>query len=455
MIIHLHPKATLSITEGELIFRNLQYTLSWKNEFPAETTRLLRQLGEGGVDEEMAFDSEIDLSGYYYLLLNLQERCFLSYSAMENGGTLFATLNPLSSSFKYQIRQIGYKELLKLSSFALLRRKEGRMILETPLSAAEIVLVHKEAVSLIHALSQETTLAELEKEFPHLSLSVIRNFIHLLAMAEGLAKDEQIPPLVQWEFHDLYFHTRSRMGRHLNPFGGTCRFIGKIEPPPVFKPPLSTKTIPLYRPDIEFLKVHDIPFTAVLESRKSIRGQQDIMKAEQLGEFLYRSARVKEVFNNGVWDLTKRPSPCGGAIHELEIYPLIYRCEGIPFALYHYDPLNHCLEEVAKEGLDQILECAWNFTNKESYPQVVIVITARFLRPSWKYETGAYSVIMKDVGALYQTMYLVATAMKIHPCAFGDWNADLFSEIIGTNYYEESLVGQFRLGGVERSQNLS
>ena len=50
---------------------------------------------------------------------------------------------------------------------------------------------------------------------------------------------------------------------------------------------------------------------------------------------------------------------------------------------------------------------------------ILLVLTARFQRVSWKYELIAYATILKGVGVLYQTMYLVATAMRLAPCAIG------------------------------------
>ena len=58
----------------------------------------------------------------------------------------------------------------------------------------------------------------------------------------------------------------------------------------------------------------------------------------------------------------------------------------------------------------------------------------------------AYGATLKHVGVLYQTMYLVATAMDLAPCAVGCGNADLFARAAGTDYYAETSVGEFLLG---------
>ena len=45
-------------------------------------------------------------------------------------------------------------------------------------------------------------------------------------------------------------------------------------------------------------------------------------------------------------------------------------------------------------------------------PQIAITITARFGRVAWKYSSLAYSLILKDVGVLLQTLYLMATGVQ-------------------------------------------
>jgi SagB-type dehydrogenase family enzyme len=65
---------------------------------------------------------------------------------------------------------------------------------------------------------------------------------------------------------------------------------------------------------------------------------------------------------------------------------------------------------------------------------------------SWKYESVAYSVLLKNEGALYQTMYLVATAMGLAPCALGGGDSDLFARAAGLDYYAETSVREFLLG---------
>ncbi len=116
--------------------------------------------------------------------------------------------------------------------------------------------------------------------------------------------------------------------------------------------------------------------------------------------------------------------------------------------MYHYDPWQHELEKLSTrtsevEGLLKYCSAA---AGLKELPPVSLHITARFQRVAWKYQSIAYSVILKDVGALYQTLYLVATAMDLAPTAIGSGPAKLLCRMAGLNYLEESAVGEFILG---------
>ena len=79
-------------------------------------------------------------------------------------------------------------------------------------------------------------------------------------------------------------------------------------------------------------------------------------------------------------------------------------------------------------------------------PQVLITIAARFARVSWKYSAIAYKLILKDVGVLMQTFYLMITDMKLGGCAIGITNIDLFAKMTGIPFHVEGPVGQFAIG---------
>jgi SagB-type dehydrogenase family enzyme len=85
-------------------------------------------------------------------------------------------------------------------------------------------------------------------------------------------------------------------------------------------------------------------------------------------------------------------------------------------------------------------------------PQILVTIAARFSRISWKYSSLAYSLILKDVGVLIQTFYMMATDMGLGGCAIGTNNIDLFAKMTGVEFHVEGPVGQFAIGRGTREQ---
>lgn len=404
----------------------------------------------------LATDGINGLARFNKLLGHLSGRAMVCHTLCVDGNLLI-TITPLTIYYRFDPTALKPDARYVLSRFAHCRREQDHMLLESPLGFAQIKLHDQQASNMLALLSQPQTVHDVtaalgapDDELARQFLTVLHNAQALSEVGEdGASAEENDPALAQWEFHDLLFHSRSRLGRHNNPFGKAYLFEDKIEPLPAIKAPMSGEIIPLYKPDLEAIKAADPPFTQVLENRRSIRSHADEpITAQQLGEFLYRAARVQMSYDDEKGGVTFRPYPGGGALHSLEIYPVIDRCDGIASGLYHYNPLEHHLCKVTDPNwhVNTLLEMAWHMIAQLSRPQVLLVIAARFQRVQWKYASIAYSVILKDLGGLYQTMYLVAEAMGLAPCALGGGHSDLFAQAANLNYYAETSVGGFVLG---------
>src|SRR5208282_6363902 len=101
---------------------------------------------------------------------------------------------------------------------------------------------------------------------------------------------------------------------------------------------------------------------------------------------------------------------------------------------------------VAANELEALLTGAKYAMGAPAAPQILVTIAARFGRISWKYSSIAYSLILKDVGVLMQTLYLMATDMELGGCAIGFTNIDLFAKMTGIDFHVEGPVGQFAIG---------
>lgn len=373
------------------------------------------------------------------------------------GGKL-ATLMPTSSTYQWRSDEPDVNTRYVISRFAYLRRHGEQFIFTSPLAPAIVMLHDWRAIALLHTLARPCGAEELCRVVEDIPDTSVVMFVRLLLGCHILSSvgddgrpKEETSTLTQWDFHDLLFHVSSRLGKQHTPYGATFRFLGKIDPLPAVKPPMSADAISLYRPNLQALKDNDLPFTRVLEERRSIRiyNEQPIT-AVQLGEFLFRTARIRSlaVTAQAEYERSDRPYPSAGACYELELYVVVNACEGLSSGLYHYDPQEHQIHRLADRTreAETLLGEADSAAGQQGRPQVLLILAARFQRVAWKYEAMAYAAILKDVGVLYQTMYLVATAMGLAGCALGGGNSDLFAVAAGTDYYVETSVGEFMLG---------
>jgi SagB-type dehydrogenase family enzyme len=427
---------------------------------PGIVAALERLAEDPGAEEDAladlvaARDGERALMTLGLLLRRIERGGWLERSRYgADGERALATLQPIGHQLAPVLVALDPEAPIALSRFAYLRAYDGLVVLETPTASLRVVLHEPRLASLVAALALPRTPSALEALATGLdedgaSLGGVLALLHRagLLVAPG-AEDERA--LAQWAFADLLFHARSRIGRHLGGYGGTYPLAERFEALEPVRAPWEPG-LELPRADLDALAAGDPPLSAVLESRRSLRRHDDEapISLEQLGAFLYRVGRNRAVFEDGRQELLSRPYPAGGALYELEFYPLVHRCTGIEPGLYHYDPARHALGSVAPAGprTRLLLEYAQRTGVMESPPQVVLLIAARFGRIMWKYESMAYAAILKHVGVLYQTMYLVATAMGLAPCGLGGGHSDAFGLATGLSFYEETTVGEFLLG---------
>ncbi len=446
-------------SERSLIISNAD-SRTFLRQPPAVQTALL-QLAHPGEQERLLTESIRSAAGsaalahWYYHLQQLARRGWLQISAGTREERL-ATLVPTSASFVFTpTPRLSHRPFV-LSRFSYLHRDGPQLVLESPLAFCRIVLQHSRAAALVQALARPTTVAELGEA----------SLLGLLAAAgmvaevgdDGKTDEEKNPALQCWEFHDLLFHARSRLTRHHAPVGATYRFAGVLEPPPALKPPSAAEWIELFRPDLEQLRCTDPPLAEVQERRCSIREYAgEPITARQLGEFLFRIARVKD---QREWDVstpagpirmqgTTRPYPAGGGLYELEMYVVVNACQGLEAGLYHYDPLAHRLGRLACRATELetlLFDAARAAGIAPGSLQVLFILSSRLPRLAWKYSSLAYALTLKHVGVVYQTMYLAATAMGLAPCALGGGDSDLFAHAAQVDCTEETSVGEFLLG---------
>ncbi len=337
-----------------------------------------------------------------------------------------------------------------LDRLAYLRADAGAMVLESPRAFTRITLLEPSVAGFVASLATPATMEELRKASP-LGDESTRDLIDLL-VGDGFVIE--LPPdaddlgnaWTEWSFHDALFHSRSRSGRHGYPYGATYSREGHREPLPAVRERPPGRIVELATAETD--PAAGPRFGSVLEARQSWRNPgPEPLHCDDLGEFLWRSARVRGRRGTEHEEVSNRPYPGGGADYELEIYVLAHRVTGLERGLYAYDPLEHVLVQVCDwtPQAEQLARDVCEKTADKHVPDVALLVTARMHRLTYKYESIPYAVALKDVGALYGTWYLTATAMGLAPCAIGGGDSEVLAQATGIPSWIEPRIGEFIL----------
>jgi SagB-type dehydrogenase family enzyme len=330
---------------------------------------------------------------------------------------------------------------LVLSRFACVRRQGDELVADG--LRERVVLGDASTIALIAALCQPRDLAEAAPEAgmtPDEAMAAAEPLVAagVLVDADTDAREGNGP----WHFDDLRFHAGTRLRLDDLP-------VPRWPPPPALPPARWEDTVALPLPDLDAIERDDPPLARVQSERHSVRepGPRPLA-LEQLSEFLFRVGRVEDVWQVGQsLTVTARPYPAAGALYELELYVAVDSCQGVERGLYHYRSDHHELARVSgvTGDMEELLGAAAAGMGAQRWPGALIVIAARFDRIAWKYGPLAYSLVLKNVGVVLQTMYLVATAMGLAPCAVGTGDADAFARATGLDRDEQTSVGEFCL----------
>jgi SagB-type dehydrogenase family enzyme len=407
----------------------------------------IQSLADGDVPESeltgrLAAQDPGALMRLHLLLRRLDGIGWLEHAVLVDGRQL-ARLRPVGRNPVSVPARLDPEREVRLSGHARVRSSDGQLVAETPRGHCVVDLAPDgPAPMLLGALAGWVR----PRDEPPGSAA-----LPLLAAAGLLETRKEAAEPKLWSPHDLWTHARARGTRLSAAYGATFRGSGVTEPLPAVPAARSGLRISLEVPDLERIAAQDPPLTRVIEDRRSVRVHDDEhpLTLAQLSELLYRTARQRRLLKGEHGqELSDRPYPNGGAIYEQELYPLVNNVDGLDPGLWHYHAGDHALEFVAAPGqpTERLTSVAREAALMEADPQVLLVVAARFARVSWKYETIAYSLMLKHVGVLYQTIYLVATAMGLAVCGLGGGDADDFADASGLDYLAEGSVGELVLG---------
>jgi SagB-type dehydrogenase family enzyme len=375
--------------------------------------------------------------------------------ALSDGRGPLLSAVPVTQSPVFSAEKVPADRPVKLSRFSALRPHAGAMLLESPGARYRVVLLRPQAVAVASALAGPLTVAQVV-EASGLPEHVVAEVVAFLAaagvvlVADDWAEfaEDTDADLATWSHDDLLFHARSR----------TWQKGGLPDPeaarsgaePPVVKQVMAGPTFPLYRPDPAALAATDPTLTTLLEhDHVCPTVTERALTAEQIGEILYRAARVRSVGpaylpNGPGHEASQRPYFSVACLYELEIYVGINRCEGLGRGIYHYDPLWHTLTLVNDDAsvLDGMLDLAMIGAGSHRQPSALLTLTTRMSRLAWVLGKAAYATTLLHVGCLQQIFYLTARAMGLAAHAVPVDAGDRVDRALKLEWPHEVSVGE-------------
>jgi len=239
--------------------------------------------------------------------------------------------------------------------------------------------------------------------------------------------------------------------RGLNEGGYFPETVDRTHPPAADKSVRGSRSIDL---ENEPLDLGEASLVQCLGARRSIRSYAARpMGRNALASFLHLTARAHAVIDTpDLGRLSMRNYPSGGARYPLEVYPVVYRVSGLDAGIYYYHPFHHRLIGIDSDAVqrDRLRETVRRMMDRPAAspgdPAALLVVTAVFARTCWKYRGIPYHLILEEVGALYQTMYLAATLLGLAPCAVGAFPELAVGQLLGLDTRDEAQVGLFALG---------
>ena len=322
---------------------------------------------------------------------------------------------------------------------ATVRIEGDRLVLQAPHARCQVHLAPAAAAAWAEVVAHQVPAAPW---WPELA--------RMLAAAGALVERPPEPDELLWSVAEWSAYLHSRLSDTVSGFAGTYSGAKTVPVPPARWEPGSTRVLDLPRPDLDRLVRTDPSLASVSESRRSRREHDHAhpITLDQLGELLYRVARVRGVMRGDGVEAVDRPVPAGGSLHEIEVFVASQHCDGLEPGLWWYDGHDHRLVHIAEPGrdLDRLVAYATRATLQTEPPQVLLQLAARPARLLTKYESIGYALMEKHTGVLMHAVYLAAEAMGLATCGVGAGDGQAFAAATSRRLGELAPLGEMTLG---------
>jgi SagB-type dehydrogenase family enzyme len=225
------------------------------------------------------------------------------------------------------------------------------------------------------------------------------------------------------EFQIQTKYTRNSLGGHLD-------WANK---PSTYKAYPYAKSIKL---DKE-IPTQSLPIADVLAKRKSIRSfSTRPVTVKELSFLLWASTGIQRKEHGYEF----RTAPSAGALYPIETYVFVNKVENMLKGLYHYNIVDHTLEQLRLGDLGVELSDAALGQEMVALAPLVFIWSAVFERSKWKYRQRAYRYVYLDAGIIGENLALSATGIGLGSCQIGAFFDDEVNQILGLDGKDESAI---------------
>ena len=184
-------------------------------------------------------------------------------------------------------------------------------------------------------------------------------------------------------------------------------------------------------------------FHALTRSRRSYRDYPGLaLGRDDFDALLNTACGVTGTMSWAGREVKLRAYPSSGALYAVEIYPVVFRVEGLEPAVYHFRAVENALE-VMRPRIDpgHFVGAALPVEREMvAGAAALICLTGCFPRHERKYGEGGYRMLIAEAGHISQNLVLAATALGLSARPFGGVFDDLLNHDLGLDGAEEQFL---------------
>lgn len=173
--------------------------------------------------------------------------------------------------------------------------------------------------------------------------------------------------------------------------------------------------------------------SAALQARRSVRSySKEPLTLAEVAQLAWAAQGITS-------DQGYRTAPSAGALYPLELYLVASRVSGLAPGLYHYQPVQHALQQLGTDNLQLPLALAAYNQGALRRAAAVFVITGIKQRTARKYGKRAERYVYIEAGHAGQNLLLQATALGLGSVIIGAFSDGPVGSLLGLEEGEQPI----------------